>query len=275
MTSPAFQELLSRYRSSPAELADGVPWLQCQSQRFELIVRSWLRHRGRFSEPPAILDVGAYPGTLLKVLRQFCGEEGRLAGIGLMGGEEFEQDLAASGIEFRRANLDPLIPCVDAGSRDLPQAIPYPDGTFQFTICTEMLEHVLDSMHLLRELRRVTAPGGLVLVTTPNQAKLSHRLRLMFLGQSIYYPLSESIMYRLTDWRPHLREYTMAELGTMVRDAGLVPLQSDFIDILGDDVRLHTGRASLALRCFKGLMGMAMAWPSFRPGLLMMSEVPS
>lgn len=271
--SSVFQEFLPRYESSLAEMADGLPWLQSQGQRFELIVESWMRHRTRFREAPAILDVGAYPGTLLKVLRQFCGETGRLAGIGLMGSEEFERDLARYDIDFRRANLDPLIPCRDPEAQKLPQTIPYPDGTFQFTVCTEMLEHVLDSMHLLRELRRVTAPGGLVLITTPNQAKLSHRLRLLLLGQSIYYPLKESIMYHFSDWRPHLREYTMAELSTMARDAGLTPIQSDFIDIMGDDIRLHTGRASLKLRAVKAALQVAMAWPSLRPGLLMMSEV--
>ncbi len=255
-------------------MAEGSsPWLTCQRERFEFIVKAWLRHRGRFDKPPAILDVGAFPGTLLKVLRQYCGEQGALAGVGLQGGEGFEADLAEHGIEFRRANLDPLIPCRDPASRELPQSIPYPDGYFQFTICTEMVEHVLDCLHLLRDLRRVTAPGGLVLITTPNQARLSDRVRLGLFGRSIYYPLNESIMYSVTDWRPHLREYTMAELDTLVRDAGLLPIQADFIDITGDDVRVHTGQASPLLRVIKAVLRMSCLWPSFRPGLLMVCEV--
>jgi SAM-dependent methyltransferase len=41
------------------------------------------------------------------------------------------------------------------------------DGTYGSVVCTEVLEHVLYPERALRELRRVTRPGGLCLVSVP------------------------------------------------------------------------------------------------------------
>lgn len=44
-----------------------------------------------------------------------------------------------------------------------------PDATYDFVLCTEVLEHLaLDPMFMLSELNRVTKPGGLIFLTTPN-----------------------------------------------------------------------------------------------------------
>ena len=42
-----------------------------------------------------------------------------------------------------------------------------PDGAFDAVICSHVLEHVLDDAGAMRELRRITAPGGWCLVMVP------------------------------------------------------------------------------------------------------------
>jgi len=51
-------------------------------------------------------------------------------------------------------------------------AIPYPDDTFDFTYTTEALEHAVDIESAVRELCRVTKPGGTVLVIDKNKTHL-------------------------------------------------------------------------------------------------------
>ena len=46
------------------------------------------------------------------------------------------------------------------------EAIPVPDGSFELVLCTQTLEHVGDPAQGIRELRRVVAPGGRVLLST-------------------------------------------------------------------------------------------------------------
>lgn len=46
------------------------------------------------------------------------------------------------------------------------EAIPVPDESFDLVLCTQTLEHADDPARAVRELRRVVAPGGRVLLST-------------------------------------------------------------------------------------------------------------
>jgi SAM-dependent methyltransferase len=46
------------------------------------------------------------------------------------------------------------------------EALPVGDGSFDLVLCTQVLEHCDDPAQAVRELRRVTAPGGRVLAST-------------------------------------------------------------------------------------------------------------
>jgi SAM-dependent methyltransferase len=56
-----------------------------------------------------------------------------------------------------------LMPVVVPG-----RGLPFPDEAFSVTVCTEVLEHVEDVEHAARELQRVTARGGHLIISTPN-----------------------------------------------------------------------------------------------------------
>ena len=45
--------------------------------------------------------------------------------------------------------------------------LPFDDDSFDFAVCLDVIEHLDDDGQTLRELRRVVAPGGMLLVTVP------------------------------------------------------------------------------------------------------------
>lgn len=47
--------------------------------------------------------------------------------------------------------------------------LPFDAGTFDYVICTEVIEHTVDPRRAVHELARVLHPGGTLVLTTPNR----------------------------------------------------------------------------------------------------------
>lgn len=57
---------------------------------------------------------------------------------------------------------------------DVTQGLPFPDATFRFVFNEHLIEHITweQGLALLREIRRVLVPGGVVRIATPDLAQL-------------------------------------------------------------------------------------------------------
>jgi ubiquinone/menaquinone biosynthesis C-methylase UbiE len=62
------------------------------------------------------------------------------------------------------------------------QPLPYADATFDLVTCTEVVEHLENYRRILREIFRVTRPGGIAVFSTPNILNLQSRLRFLHFG---------------------------------------------------------------------------------------------
>ncbi len=89
--------------------------------------------------------------------------------------------------------------------------LPFPDGSFDRVIASEVLEHIPRDAAALAELARVLAPGGMLAVTVPSW--LPERI-CWALSDEYYAPKAEG---------GHLRIYRRRQLETMLTAAGLEP----------------------------------------------------
>ncbi|HVO57233.1 MAG TPA: glycosyltransferase [Dongiaceae bacterium] len=97
---------------------------------------------------------------------------------------------------------------------------PYEDAAFDAVLCCEMLEHFhSDPMGVLAEINRVLAPGGLLLLTTPNLAS-AHSVECALRGSSPYVYGKFEVGGASTD--RHNREYTAGEVERLTCAAGFV-----------------------------------------------------
>lgn len=132
------------------------------------------------------------PGYELSITNFFNGPPGlgrqRLAFSGFDSApEEFD-------IEYHSVNIE---------------AWPFPFGDAQMDVVVfgEVLEHMTnDPMHAMREIHRVLKPGGLLVLTTPNVARIENVIALLE-GRNMYDPYSGYGPYGR-----HNREYTRDEL---------------------------------------------------------------
>ncbi len=93
-----------------------------------------------------ILDVGCGTGANLEMLAQFGESEG--------------VDVSDDALEFCKAKgLN--------AQKGLAESLPFADGTFDLTTALDVVEHLDDDIAGLREMFRVTRPGGYSLIFVP------------------------------------------------------------------------------------------------------------
>jgi SAM-dependent methyltransferase len=109
----------------------------------------------------ATLDVGAGDGTLSGRLRD--------EGFQVSAVDMFTTDFQPAGIEIRAANLN--------------ETFPFADGEFQNVVATEVIEHIENPWHFMRELYRITKPGGVVIISTPNMGNVYVRAWFALTGR--------------------------------------------------------------------------------------------
>lgn len=82
------------------------------------------------------------------------------------GEDEVRSVIATFGAMAEAKEIDPdrtPVGAVQANALSLP----FPDGSFDRVICSEVLEHIPDDEGAMRELARVLRPGGTMAVTVP------------------------------------------------------------------------------------------------------------
>jgi 2-polyprenyl-3-methyl-5-hydroxy-6-metoxy-1,4-benzoquinol methylase len=126
---------------------------------YELVARTI---RARHGGGGTLLDVGCGAGALGDVVG---GHFDRYLGADVVRYEGFP-----SGGTFLEVDLE-------AGR------VPWPDAAADVVAAVETIEHLENPRAFVRELARLARPGGLIVVTTPNQLSLLSKLTLVLKNQ--------------------------------------------------------------------------------------------
>jgi len=159
------------------------------------------------AETGRVLELGAYLHMTPALERVLGYREVRAAYLGAPGGVETKTASVNGSVIFEcRCDL----------FNAEEDRFPYPDGYFDCVLACEIFEHLLhDPMHLLFETRRILAPDGTLLITTPNVASATAVARVLEMsGNPQLYS-----KYAAADVG-HVREYTPAELTEALHAAG-------------------------------------------------------
>ncbi len=144
---------------------------------------------GAYRQTGRFLDVGCGTGFLVEVAQD-------------LGWQAEGLEVSVASVEFgRERGLD-----LHAGT--IEEVAP-PAGAYDVVTMMEVIEHVPQPVDLLRQVRELLRPGGVLYLTCPNWGSLSRRV----LG---------------SDWRPigrdHVTYFTPGHMRRALGDAGLRPL---------------------------------------------------
>ena len=143
-----YSEILSNY----GEMDDRYLLSYLHSRLFTMI-----------EEGDHILDIGCADGRLTEIIGKQARAK-RLFGLEL---SPIGIKLAADrGIQMIRYDID---------GYDLP----YEPSCFDMVICTDVIEHIINTFHLLEEIYRVLRSGGCLILSTQNMASWYNRILLL------------------------------------------------------------------------------------------------
>jgi ubiquinone/menaquinone biosynthesis C-methylase UbiE len=131
-----------------------------------------------------------------------CGAGEFTAALTDAGAKAVGADVAEAALRRARARN----PELDFHLVPIDGQLPFDDGAFELVWASEVIEHVADTALWLSEVRRVLAPRGRLLVTTPSHG----RLRLLLGGvERFSEPLGD-----------HLHLYTRSSLTAVLAEFG-------------------------------------------------------
>jgi SAM-dependent methyltransferase len=146
-------------------------------------------------------------------------------------------------------------------------SLPLRDGEAGAVTCLEVLEHLLNPMDAVLEIKRVLAPGGVLVATVPNAAYWVRRVELGILGRFNPYGDARS---KDEPWRdPHVRFFTRRTLVGMMRMAGFedVSVSAESHPVFSLRTRIESSRPyRVLMRRLPALLA---------PTLLVMARVPT
>jgi SAM-dependent methyltransferase len=147
-----------------------------------------------------VLELGANPYFMTTLLHKF--RQARLHLANFFGHPEREAKQKVTILQtgevieypYRQFNIE-------------EDSFPYEDASIDVVLFCEIIEHLLsDPVHALIEIRRVLRPGGTLVITTPNVARLDNVCKIIG-GENIYDPYSGYGPYGR-----HNREYNKHDL---------------------------------------------------------------
>jgi SAM-dependent methyltransferase len=97
---------------------------------------------------------------------------------------------------------------------DIEDKLPYQRNYFDLIFAGELIEHLFDTTHFLKECHRILKPNAKLIITTPNIASLENRIRIVLGKQPIW------VDYKAELSSGHIRAYTFSALKEQLEGIG-------------------------------------------------------
>jgi len=138
---------------------------------------------------------------------------------------------------FEHVHLMDFAPIIQSeriicSSGNLNDSLPYSDATFDAVVSLEVIEHLENPRHFVREIARILKVHGRCLITTPNQVSLASKLCLLLRGQ--FQQFQDSC------YPAHITALLPIDLQRITVEAGLAFTAISYTDdgrIPGTDIR--------------------------------------
>jgi SAM-dependent methyltransferase len=180
------------------------------------VLQYLLNHAPSRGDAPRLLDVGGQIGAFALYASR-VGFRATAVDLELFT-KIYAKILAGQGVDY---------PACDVGT----EALPFANDSFDAVTYLDVIEHhAFSPKRVLREIYRVLAPEGKLVVSTPNHASIYNRM-LLALGRSVNDNFQQYFDGATDSVYPgHHREYTRSELRRALERTGFKVLESRVVE---------------------------------------------
>lgn len=158
------------------------------------------------------LDLGCGAGRFLTVLEA-------------AGAEAVGVDISERALERARR----VAPRADIRRLEADGSLPIGHGSIDLVWCSEVIEHVADVGQLLGEVRRVLAPDGRLLLTTPSHGRLRRTVLAATRFDGHFDPLGQHVRFFSSASLRHALESSRLEVDRLSAAGGLPLLRETLV----------------------------------------------
>jgi SAM-dependent methyltransferase len=141
------------------------------------------------------------------------------------------------------------------------ESLPYKNGSFDRIACNGAAHHLIDLRSALREMHRVLAPGGILVMYEPNANPLTNVVRSVFLSSNKYESPADLA---------HKDAFTPKAVHATLLETGFTGIRTAFYDFLayplsGMYMDLPLSRSKTAMRILTRLESRLERFPLLKP----------
>jgi SAM-dependent methyltransferase len=195
-----------------------------------------------------LVDVGPYPGNMIKLVRDFINKNILYHGIGLNFSDDYCLEMSKLGGKLFETDIDPEF--IEA-----KECKEWPIRESELVLFLDVIEHMTNPIYCLDQINKSLKVGGHLILTTDNLSAFGNCYAMFRRGVSPnIHPAQSSLFYR-GDWRPHHREFTKKELEFFLQYCGFDIIKHEYFQRKQGDFYIEKNGKMFEKPRYSGIKG--------------------
>lgn len=225
-----YKNFVKNYKPFPWEIDKDETRINFKDQHtFELnFIRFYeifkkLKEVSEIINNPKIIDVGSYPGSMIKLCKHIFESISNYSAIGLDLDKKFIE-------EIKKFNVDCIDTEIDPNFQNSSTPKEWNLKNYDVGLLFDTIEHLVNPIFCLDQINNSLKKGGYLLITTDNITNIIYILKMILKGESPNINFILSSMFYVGNHRPHHREFSKNELKFLLEYSGFEIIKHEYFD---------------------------------------------